>query len=356
MFVRRHLIRVVLAVTVLSSLHVVKAQSPGGDPDAMFQQLDVNKDGKVTIGEGGPGSQQFIRRLFEMANKKDTDSISREELRQIAERHRRGQTGGATTGNNLPSRPISSPIDEPRRVSSDTERSESLPGLLRALDANRDGRLSRSELNRLAERFNDWDRNRDGQLDAEELRGIDDQTSTAKPTDESSADPSRRPPTSIPGNRSGNTPSSGNNARRPTSVASAPTGGGAPNAALQARLAGTWRGWVVDGRGENPNSGHMQMELRVEGNRMVGREVGTSRAPEGLGDGTFVVSGTGNTGTLDATQTSGQHSGREYPGIFELEGDTLKWCVNNRNGSRPTSFESNRGNYFMILRRQGRAS
>lgn len=341
-------------VAAASDLPVALAQQPTLDPDAMFQQLDANQDGKLTIGEGGPGSQQFIRRLFEMANKKEADSISRDELRQIAERHRRGSTGGANTGNNPP--PMSLPGDEPRRPVSDTERSELLPGVLRALDVNRDGRLSRSELNRLTERFNDWDRNRDGQLEAEELRRIDEESSPPKPNDEPPSDSSRRPPTSIPGNRNGNNSLSGSNGRRPMSTGSTPTASGPSNAALQARLTGTWRGWVVDGRGENPNAGHMQMELRVEGNRMIGREVGTNRAPEGLGDGTFVVSGTGNSGSLDAVQTSGQHMGREYPGIFELDGDTLRWCVNNRNGSRPAAFESNRGNYYMILRRQGRSS
>ena len=98
----------------------------------------------------------------------------------------------------------------------------------------------------------------------------------------------------------------------------------------------------------------MQMELRIEGQRMVAREIGTSRAPGGLGDGTFVVGGTVDSGTLDAVATSGQHPGKEYPGIFELEGDTLRWCVNNHNRQvqRPAAFETGRGFYYMVLHRQ----
>ena len=144
-------------------------------------------------------------------------------------------------------------------------------------------------------------------------------------------DPSRRPAVQPPGRDSSGNSAERSGGRRPTNGS---TSTGPTNATLQNRLAGTWRGWVVDGRGENPNAGHMEMELRVEGNRMFGREVGSNRAPEGLGDGTFVVTGTGNSGILDAVQTAGQHAGREYPGIFEIDGDTLKWCVNNRNGSR----------------------
>lgn len=85
---------------------------------------------------------------------------------------------------------------------------------------------------------------------------------------------------------------------------------------------------------------------------MVGREIGAMRAPQGLGDGTFTIDGDGDSGTLDAVATSGQHKGRSYPGIFTLADGTLRWCVNNRDGDRPTEFETGRGKYFLILKKQ----
>jgi uncharacterized protein (TIGR03067 family) len=120
------------------------------------------------------------------------------------------------------------------------------------------------------------------------------------------------------------------------------------------RLAGIWRGWVVDGRGENPNTGQMEIELTIEGNRITGREVGTRRAPEGIGGGTFVMTGTGNgaSGNLDADGTSGPQDGRHFQGIYELQGDTLRWCVANRGRQRPQAMATDRGNYLMVLHRQ----
>jgi len=234
-------------------------RSPPSDADRIFRDLDANRDGVLTLGEGGPGIQQMIRRLLDMARKPQSGSISLDEFRVIHAQHVRSTAGAQRLDSRRQEQPV------PPRAA-----------------AGRPG---------------------------------------------SSSQRSGRP--TVPG---------------PGPVA----------APISAQLQGTWQGWVVDGRGENPNTGHMQMELRVEGQRMVAREIGTSRAPGGLGDGTFVVVGTAGSGTLDAVATSGQHPGKEYPGIFELEGDTLRWCVNNHNRQtqRPAAFETGRGFYYMVLRRQ----
>lgn len=248
-----------LAVSGASRLAV--AQTTGPDPADLLRQFDADGDGKVTAAEGGPGAQQFVRRMLAMAGKSANDSLNLDDIRRVVELHRR-QSQRTPPGANAAQPPAT---NQPR---------------------------------------------------------------PARPADSS---PSTPPTRTRPGR-----------SERPA----------ATSGPLQARLAGAWRGWVVDGRGENPDSGHMQMELRVEGNRMFGREIGTQRAPQGLGDGEFTIAGSGDSGTLDAVATTGQHAGREYPGIFRLEGDTLRWCVNNRNGSRPSEYETGRGNYYLILRRQ----
>jgi uncharacterized protein (TIGR03067 family) len=236
-------------MSVAAATAVAQSPAPPTDAATMFRTLDADGSGMLTVGEGGPGIQQAIRRLFDMAGKPASGGVSIEEFREIHDRHRRQSRATPPSG------------PEPR------------PG---------------------------------------------------RP--DSQPQPTRSP--------------------RPAARAE--------SAEAAARLQGTWQGWVVDGRGENPNTGHMQMELRIEGQRMVAREIGTSRAPGGLGDGTFVVGGTGDSGTLDAVATSGQHPGKEYPGIFELEGDTLRWCVNNHNrqAQRPAAFETGRGCYYMVLHRQ----
>jgi uncharacterized protein (TIGR03067 family) len=55
---------------------------------------------------------------------------------------------------------------------------------------------------------------------------------------------------------------------------------------------------------------------------------------------------------MDAVQTAGPQAGRQYVGIYELQGDTLRWCASNRNGERPTTMATGQGSYLMILRRQ----
>ena len=96
----------------------------------------------------------------------------------------------------------------------------------------------------------------------------------------------------------------------------------------------------------------MEIELTVEGNRIIGRELGTRRAPEGIGGGTFVSTGDGRSGNLDAEGTSGPQDGRSFLGIYEFDGEVLKWCVSNRGRQRPQTMATDRGNYLMILRQE----
>jgi hypothetical protein len=155
------------ASSAMSRLTV--AQSSGPDPADLLRQFDVDGDGKVTVAEGGPGAQQFVRRMLEMAGKNADDSLNLEDIRRVVGLHRR-QSQRTPPGANTDRPPAANP--------------------------SRDAR-----------------------------------------------------PSAVPAGRSRNT-----RPNRPVT----------PSGPLQSRLAGTWRGWVVDGRGENPDGGHMQMELRVE--------------------------------------------------------------------------------------------
>ena len=56
--------------------------------------------------------------------------------------------------------------------------------------------------------------------------------------------------------------------------------------------------------------------------------------------------------TIDATRTSMPGKGQTYAGIYELDGDSWRWCVSPRKGERPTEFVTRKGQFLLVLKRQ----
>lgn len=193
-----------------------------------------------------------------------------------------------------------------------------VPFILKSADANNDGKVNRAEWSRMILSFVRWDADKDGALTSAEL-----QYNASAPT------------------------VTKNSGTGTTKTATTPPSG--PQ---------VWRGWIVNGRGDNPNDGMIELELTINGNEIVGREL--SRAPGApgggggggsLGSGTFQMTGDGKSGNIDAVYTGGPRQGEQCLGIFQMEGDLLRWCVNNR-GARPQDFGTGGGNWLMLLRRQ----
>lgn len=321
---------------------VAQAQGPQADADAMFRQLDTNKDGKLTKAEVGPNAKGVIDHVFRLGEKPDNGSMTRDEFQVAFDKHRAGNTGGGTP----PRNPGAGPRD-PNGPSSPRPNDGGFPPILRQLDGNNDQRLTRAELNRLTQLFDRMDTNKDGALDVAEVEAAGSAESGA-----AAGTGSNRPGSGASSNSTPSSTTPRSSTERSSSGTSSSSGAGRGDSNAS-RLAGVWKGWIVHGRGENPNEGEMEIELTVEGNRMTGRELGTRRGPpEGLGAGTFTMTGNGKTGNIDTDGTSGSQDGRSSMGIYELNGDTLKWCVTQRNRVRPTTMATDRGNYLLILRKQ----
>lgn len=116
-------------------------------------------------------------------------------------------------------------------------------------------------------------------------------------------------------------------------------------------LEGTWKGWVVEGKGEKADTGAVRVQLVVKGDVIVATRIdGKKESP--LGEGTFKLTLAKGLQTIDATRTSNPGKGQTYLGIYHLEGDTFRWCSATPGKDRPTELETRRGQFLMILKRQ----
>ena len=114
------------------------------------------------------------------------------------------------------------------------------------------------------------------------------------------------------------------------------------------KLAGTWQGFVVNGKGENPNAGPVKLEVTITGDKMTAKDLQAGN--KSMGEGSYKLDIAKK--TIDPTGTAGPEKGKSYQGIYSLEGDTLKWCVGNPGDARPTQFVTKSGQYLLILKRQ----
>jgi len=121
------------------------------------------------------------------------------------------------------------------------------------------------------------------------------------------------------------------------------------NAAERRKFAGVWKGWVVEGKGEQPYQRRMPITLTIKGDTITG----VQGDGKDLGEGTFSIRTVNGIRQMDTTRTKNPGRGQNYNGIYSLDGDTLKWCVSNPPGrERPDSLQSKTGQFLMILQRQ----
>lgn len=117
------------------------------------------------------------------------------------------------------------------------------------------------------------------------------------------------------------------------------------------RLEGVWEGYVVEGRGEKADRGPFHLRLTVAGQTMAA--VDLRNGNKNLGTGKLTIDTTGPLRHLDAVGAPlPAKREKSFLGVYQLDGDTLRWCVGNKQDVRPEEFRSFNGNYLLILKRK----
>ncbi len=141
------------------------------DPRRIFGMLDKNHDGKLTREEATERP-----RIHEALEKLGKDEITADEFAEEVGKRMQGFRDGA----GRPGRPEGGPPRGRGPGGPEGEGPEGRgpggpgphgPNFMKVFDTNKDGRLSRDELAKATEKFNELDENNDGELDPRELMG-----------------------------------------------------------------------------------------------------------------------------------------------------------------------------------------
>lgn len=116
--------------------------------------------------------------------------------------------------------------------------------------------------------------------------------------------------------------------------------------ATQNELQGTWTATKAeqDGKSDTAVVGH---RLSFTGNRFQIQ----SKDSKSLYSGTVQVDASAKPAAIDFEHTDGELKGKEWKGIYALDGDTLTTCDNapNLEKGRPAAFEAKGGSGYVLI-------
>jgi hypothetical protein len=114
-------------------------------------------------------------------------------------------------------------------------------------------------------------------------------------------------------------------------------------------LNGVWKGFVVAGKGEQPDRGSVHLELTIKGNSISAKRLDGDGGS--LGEGTYKIT-VGRSYLIDATEVRSRGKPRTYQGICKFGPDLMQWCTATPGNPRPTNFETKGQQFLLILKRQ----
>ena len=118
---------------------------------------------------------------------------------------------------------------------------------------------------------------------------------------------------------------------------------------VRKQFCGFWKGFTVEGKGENPDRGPVKLELTITEKTIRGLQIKNDGNID-HGEGEYTLDLAADPRHLDAAKTAGGGRKQAFVGIYTLEGDTLKWCVSPQK-TRPSTFETAKGQFLVILKR-----
>jgi Ca2+-binding EF-hand superfamily protein len=128
----KNLFALATAFVVLAGATQLCADDAQKAADDLFKKLDVNGDGKLSASEIPPQHRKFFERLVRMGDADKNGELTREEFNHAMQQSEEPVTDINTVGN-LGGGPPARPNMDPKRV-------------FQALDKNKDGKLTRDEL------------------------------------------------------------------------------------------------------------------------------------------------------------------------------------------------------------------
>lgn len=153
-------------------------------PDAaraaeIFNQIDANKDGKVTENEVPEDKREIFRRMLERLDDDGDKALTKEQFLRAITIFAQG--GRPEPGRPEPGRPEARPEGRPEGARPDAPRPEGRPDaprfapggghpLMALLDVDHDGKISASEIADAPKLLATLDKNKDGEITPDELR------------------------------------------------------------------------------------------------------------------------------------------------------------------------------------------